>query len=44
MGHRTGSGIRASNHLPGDEAWLIGEHRSSGEMKEAEAPLEKLAY
>ena len=20
-------------HLPGDEAWLIGEHRSSGEKK-----------
>ena len=29
MDHRSRSGI----NLPGDEAWLIGEHRSSGEMK-----------
>jgi SRSO17 transposase len=33
MDHRSGSGMRASNNLPGDEAWLIGEHRASGEKK-----------
>ena len=33
MGHRSGSGIKGQQHLPGDEAWLIGEHRSSGEKK-----------
>ena len=33
MDHRSGSGIRASNIWgPGDEAWLIGEHRASGEQ------------
>jgi SRSO17 transposase len=36
-------------HLPGDEAWLVGEHRASGEKKyylsnlPADAPLEVLA-
>jgi SRSO17 transposase len=36
-------------HLPGDEAWLVGEHRASGEKKyylsnlPADAPLEALA-
>src|SRR6476469_3813495 len=30
---RNGSGIRGQQHLPGDEAWLIGEHRASGEKK-----------
>jgi SRSO17 transposase len=36
-------------HLPGDEAWLVGEHRASGERKyylsdlPADAPLEALA-
>jgi SRSO17 transposase len=36
-------------HLPGDEAWLVGEHRASGERKyylsnlPADAPLETLA-
>src|SRR5262245_59449928 len=31
--HRSGSGTRVSNICPGDEAWLIGEHRMSGETK-----------
>jgi SRSO17 transposase len=36
-------------HLPGDEAWLVGEHRASGERKyylsnlPSDAPLETLA-
>jgi SRSO17 transposase len=30
---RSGSGTRVSNICPGDEAWLIGEHRMSGEKK-----------
>jgi hypothetical protein len=36
-------------HLPGDEAWLVGEHRADGERKHylsdlpADAPLEALA-
>ena len=36
-------------HLPGDEAWLVGEHRASGERKHylsnlsPDAPLERLA-
>ena len=24
---------RTGQHLPGDEAWLVGEHRASGERK-----------
>ena len=38
-----------ARHLPGDEVWLIGEHRSSGERKyylanlPADTPLERLA-
>ena len=24
---------RTGQHLPGDEIWLVGEHRSSGERK-----------
>lgn len=36
-------------HLPGEEVWLVGEHRSTGERKyylsnlPAETPLRKLA-
>ena len=30
---RNGSGNKDQQHLPGDEAWLIGEHRASGEKK-----------
>ena len=32
---RVADGIRdkGQQHLPGDEAWLIGEHRMSGEKK-----------
>jgi len=26
-------GDKAQQHLPGDEAWLVGEHRASGEKK-----------
>jgi SRSO17 transposase len=33
MDLRSGSGTRGHQHLPGDEAWLIGEHRMSGEKK-----------
>jgi SRSO17 transposase len=39
----------SGQHLPGDEAWLVGEHRASGEKKyylsdlPADAPLETLA-
>jgi SRSO17 transposase len=38
-----------AQHLPGDEAWLVGEHRATGERKyyltnhPAETPLETLA-
>ncbi len=41
-------GTRAGQHLPGAEAWLIGEHRVSGERKyylsnlPADMPLEEL--
>src|SRR5436305_13911634 len=44
-----GAQLRNGWHLPGDEAWLVGEHRASGERKyylsnlPAEAPLEELA-
>jgi SRSO17 transposase len=39
----------AAQHLPGDEAWLVGEHRSSGERKyylsnlPPDMPLKQLA-
>jgi SRSO17 transposase len=33
MGLHSGSRTRANSTLPGDEAWLIGEHRISGEKK-----------
>ena len=38
-----------AQHLPGEEAWLVGEHRATGERKyyltnhPADAPLEVLA-
>jgi SRSO17 transposase len=44
-----GAQLRNGWHLPGDEVWLVGEHRASGERKyylanlPAEASLEKLA-
>jgi SRSO17 transposase len=44
-----GSVAAGGQHLPGDEAWLVGEHRASGERKyylsnlSAETPLEVLA-
>lgn len=44
-----GAQLRDGRHLPGDEAWLVGEHRASGERKyylanlPAETPLEELA-
>jgi SRSO17 transposase len=44
-----GSVAAGGQHLPGDEAWLVGEHRASGERKyylsnlPAETPLEALA-
>src|ERR687894_384643 len=44
-----GAQLRNGRHLPGDEAWLVGEHRASGERKyylsnlPADAPLETLA-
>src|SRR3954469_11567154 len=44
-----GEQLRGGWHLPGDEAWLVGEHRSSGERKyylsnlPAETSLEELA-
>ena len=48
---RVGDGPVAAHgqHLPGDEAWLVGEHRASGERKyylsnlPPDAPLERLA-
>jgi SRSO17 transposase len=48
---RVGDGPVAARgqHLPGDEAWLVGEHRASGERKyylsnlPPDAPLERLA-
>ena len=39
----------ANQHLPGDEVWLVGEHRSSGERKHdlsnlpPDTPLKQLA-
>jgi SRSO17 transposase len=44
-----GEAIRTGVHLPGEEAWLVGERRASGEVKyhlsnlPADAPLERLA-
>jgi SRSO17 transposase len=44
-----GAQLRDGRHLPGDEVWLVGEHRASGERKyylanlPAETPLEELA-
>ena len=44
-----GAQLRHGWHLPGDEVWLVGEHRASGERKyylanlPAETPLEELA-
>ena len=44
-----GAQLRNGRHLPGDEVWLVGEHRASGEHKyylsnlPAETPLEELA-
>jgi SRSO17 transposase len=44
-----GAPIRGGIHLPGEEVWLVGEHRASGERKyylsnlPADAPLERLA-
>jgi SRSO17 transposase len=41
--------VAGAQHLPGDEAWLVGEHRATGERKyyltnhPADAPLEVLA-
>jgi SRSO17 transposase len=40
---------RTGQHLPGDEVWLVGEHRSSGERKyylsnlPPDTPLKRLA-
>jgi SRSO17 transposase len=44
-----GPATTGGRHLPGDEAWLVGEHRTSGERKyyltnhPADTPLEVLA-
>jgi SRSO17 transposase len=44
-----GAPLRDGRHLPGDEVWLVGEHRASGERKyylpnlPAETPPEELA-
>jgi hypothetical protein len=44
-----GAQLRNGRHLPGDEVWLVGEHRASGERKydlanlPAGTPLEELA-
>src|SRR4051794_35112175 len=44
-----GAQLRDGWHLPGDEVWLLGEHRASGERKyylsnlPAATPLEELA-
>src|SRR3982751_2862435 len=41
--------VARAQHLPGEEAWLVGEHRATGERKyyltnhPADAPLETLA-
>jgi SRSO17 transposase len=42
-------GTMGGQHMPGEEAWLVGEHRSSGERKyylsnlPADTPIKKLA-
>lgn len=42
-------GSMGAQHMPGEEAWLVGEHRSNGERKyylsnlPAETPIKKLA-
>jgi len=42
-------GSTGSQHMPGEEAWLVGEHRSNGERKyylsnlPADTPIKKLA-
>jgi len=42
-------GSMGSQHMPGEEAWLVGEHRSNGERKyylsnlPADTPIKKLA-
>jgi SRSO17 transposase len=42
-------GTMGSQHMPGEEAWLVGEHRSNGERKyylsnlPADTPIKKLA-
>ena len=44
-----GEQLRNGHHLPGEEAWLVGEHRASGEKKyylanlPPDASLEELA-
>ena len=44
-----GIAVRGGIHLPGDEVWLVGEHRATGELKyylsnlPADATLERLA-
>jgi SRSO17 transposase len=44
-----GPAMRSGQHRPGDEVWLVGEHRSTGERKPhlsnlpADTPLERLA-
>jgi SRSO17 transposase len=44
-----GPAVRRGQHLPGDEVWLVCEHRSTGERKHhlanlpADTPLERLA-
>ena len=44
-----GPAMANAQHLPGDEVWLVGEHRSTGERKyhlsnlPADTPLERLA-
>jgi SRSO17 transposase len=44
-----GPAMSRGQHLPGDEVWLVGEHRSTGERKyhlsnlPADTPLERLA-
>jgi len=44
-----GPPMRHGQHLPGDEVWLVGEHRTTGERKyyltshSADTPLEVLA-
>lgn len=44
-----GAAIRTGTHLPGEEVWLVGERRASGEVKyhlsnlPADAPVDRLA-